>query len=99
MKYWNELTNVESELIRLDTIVSLVRSLNYSIEGGLEFPDVKNCLWKIEEELDLMCRHSNIHFQELWDVVRNDTHVEFDGYTAKKAADELENVVNSWVKE
>lgn len=86
MKYWNELTNVESELIKLDTIVSLVRSLNCAIEGGVEFPDVKNCLWKIEEELELMSRNSNIHFQELWDVVRNDTYVEFDRYMQDSAS-------------
>ena len=103
MKYWNELTNIENELIKLDTIVSLVRSLNYAIEAGVEFPDVKNCLWKIEEDLEMMSRNSNAHFQELWDVVRNDTHVEFDGHisnlNSKKVADELEKVVNSWDKE
>jgi hypothetical protein len=103
MKYWNELTNVENELIKLDTIVSLVRSLNYAIESGVEIADVKNCLWKIEEEIDLLSRNSNIHFQELWDVVRKDTRKEFDGSIANlssgKVADELEKVVNSWVNE
>lgn len=103
MKYWNELTNVENELIKLDTVVSLVRSLNCAIEAGVEFPDVKNCLWKIEEEIDLMSRNSNIHFQELWDIIREDTHEEFDGSIASlssgKVADELEKVVNSWVNE
>lgn len=103
MKYWNELNNVENELIKLDTVVSLVRSLNFAIEAGVEINDIKNCLWKIEEELELLSRNSNIHFQELWDVVREDTHEEFDGsvasLTSKKVADELEKVVNSWVNE
>jgi divalent metal cation (Fe/Co/Zn/Cd) transporter len=103
MKYWNELRNVENELIKIDTIVSLVRSLNYAMEAGVETSDVKNCLWKIEEEIDSVSRNSNVHFQELWDVVREDTHKEFDGslasLTSEKVADELEKVVNSWVKE
>jgi hypothetical protein len=50
-----------------------------------------------------MSRNINIHFQELWDVVREDTQKEFDGSIAslssKKVADELEKVVNSWVNE
>lgn len=103
MKYWNELTNIENELIRLDTIVSQVRTLNHAIEADVEFSDVKNCLYRIEEELEYMSRNSNAHFQELWDVVRNDTGFEFDGHisnlNSKIVADELENVVNSWIKE
>lgn len=102
MKYWNELTNVENELIKLDTVVSLVRSLNFALEAGVEITDIKNCLWKIEEELELLSRNNNIHFQELWNVVRDDTLEELDGsissLSSRKVADELEKVVNSWVK-
>lgn len=102
MKYWNELANVENELIKLDTINSLVKTLNYAIEAGVDVPDVKNCLWKIEEELELMSRNINIHFQELWDIIREESHREFgvlDNLDSKKVADELEKVMNSWVKE
>ena len=87
MKYWNELTNVENELIKLDTIVSLVRSLNYAIESGVEIVDVKNCLWKIEEEIDFLDDPENYeraYYGRMSPFVKENIFREYQkGYTIK----------------
>jgi len=41
MKYWHELTNIESELIQLEMMLSTVRSLGVAAHEGLNVSDIQ----------------------------------------------------------
>jgi hypothetical protein len=99
MKYWHELTNIENELIQLEMVLSTVRSLGVAAHDGLNVSDITNCIFMIEEKLELVSKNADEHFQNLWELIREDSwknetdDIEVD----KHVANELTDVVNNWV--
>jgi hypothetical protein len=99
MKYWHELTNIENELIQLEMVLSTVRSLGVAAHDGLNVSDITNCIFMIEEKLELVSKNADEHFQNLWELIREDNwknetdDIEVD----KHVANELTDVVNNWV--
>ncbi len=99
MKYWNELTHIENELIQLEMVLSTVRSLGVAAQDGLQVSDIQNCLFMIEQNLEHITKNVGENFQNLWETVREDSwknetdDIEID----RHVANELTDVVNGWV--
>ncbi len=71
MKYWTELNNLESQIIRLETMRSLFSVLASGAEESSE-EDIHNALWYVEGSLTDIHRELRSEFDELWEVVKND---------------------------
>lgn len=73
MKYYNRLNNLETELIRLETLTGLVSV----ITAGFDYSnpkDLQNSMHHIEDALKAVNNNIRQEFDELWDVIREDTH-------------------------
>lgn len=95
MKYWDELRNLENDIIQLDTMNSLVAILSESIEVS-STSDVRNSLWHVQEILQKINQSMSENFQTLFAVVREDSLDKDE--ESEYNFDELTEVVNSWVK-
>lgn len=75
MKYWTELNNLETQLIRLDSMRSLFSVMaSGTEESSLE--DIRNALWYIEGSLSDITHNLRSDFNDLWEVVSNDVEKE-----------------------
>jgi hypothetical protein len=99
MKYWHELTTIENELIQLEMLLSTVRSLGVAANDGLNVSDIQNCIHLIEEKLEFITKNADESFQNLWELIREDCwkNETEDMEIDKHVANELTDVVNSWV--
>lgn len=99
MKYYTQLNNLETELIRIDTIASLVNMMTSTIANEQLDADVLNVCYLLQEELLDAQTSIREEFQNLWDVIRNDS---FDEEVAEDSEeynfDSLNNVVKEWAK-
>ena len=68
MKYYSELSNIESQIIRLDTMRSLFTVLSNGAELS-NSEDVRNALYYIEGSLHDIHATLRDEFDELWDAV------------------------------
>ena len=73
MKYWSELNNLETQIIRLETMRSLFSVLANGTEHSSD-EDIRNALWYIEGSLTDIHQNLRSEFNELWEVVSNDDH-------------------------
>jgi len=71
MKYWTELNNLETQLIRLDSMRSLFSVMASGTEESSS-EDIRNALWYIEGSLSDITHNLRSDFDELWEVVKND---------------------------
>jgi hypothetical protein len=71
MKYYSELSNVETQIIRLETMSSLIRVLSNGAEQSSN-EDVRNALWYIEGSIDDIHNSLNARFNDLWETVRDE---------------------------
>ena len=71
MKYWAELNNLESQIIRLESMRSLFSVLASGAESSSE-EDIRNALWYVESSLNDIHRELRSEFDELWEVVKHD---------------------------
>ena len=71
MKYWTELNNLESQIIRLETMRSLFSVLASGAEDSSD-EDVRNALWYIEGSLTDIHGELRSEFNELWEAVKYD---------------------------
>jgi len=71
MKYFNNLTAVESEIIRLGYLRSLLTVLSNAYETSNQ-EDIENCIWQAKELADSINENLSEEFQNLWDTVRDD---------------------------
>lgn len=71
MKYWTELTNLETQIIRLETMRSLFSLIASGAEQSSE-EDIRNALWYVEGSLSDIHNELRNEFEELWDIVKND---------------------------
>ena len=77
MKYWTELTELETQIIRLDTLASLLRVISIGAEQA-NHEDVKNSLWYIQGSIEDIHDCMRARFDELWDMVRDEDTQEFE---------------------
>jgi hypothetical protein len=71
MKYYSELSNIETQIIRLSAMSSVLRVISIGAEQA-NTEDVKNALWYIEGSIEDIHDSLNAQFNELWEVVRDD---------------------------
>ena len=71
MKYWTELSRLETQIIRLETMRSLFSVLASGAEESSE-EDVRNALWYVEGSLEDIHTNLRSEFDELWDIISND---------------------------
>ena len=69
MKYWTELSRLETQIIRLETMRSLFSVLASGAEESSE-EDIRNALWYVEGSLTDIHRELRSDFDDLWEVVK-----------------------------
>ena len=75
MKYWTELNNLETQIIRLETMRSLFSVMASGAEESSS-EDIRNALWYIEGSLNDIHANLRSDFNDLWEVVKNDVEKE-----------------------
>lgn len=102
MKYYNSLTNLESEIIRLDMVTSMMNILANGAPYS-DGTDLQNAIWFMQEVLEDIRDKSTEKFETLFDQIRQDTWhkqqsdpVDCEGL-AKDECNELTEIVNNWV--
>ena len=106
MKYYAELSKLEEQIIRLDSMQSLLRLISEGAQNNHE-KDVLNALWYITGTIEDINQNLSQQFQELWDTVREDTVVDdmsdpWDETPVNNSAevmDELNTILASWIRE
>lgn len=74
MKYWTELNNLETQIIRLEELRSLFSVLaNGTEESDVE--DIRSALWYVEGSLNDIHQKLRFEFDELWEIVFSDDKV------------------------
>ena len=71
MKYYSELSNIETQIIRLDAMSSVLRVISNGAEHSSD-EDVRNALWYIEGSIEDIHDSLYARFNELWEVVRDE---------------------------
>jgi hypothetical protein len=77
MKYWTELNNLETQIIRLDEMRSLFSVLANGAEES-EPEDIRSALWYVEGSLTDIHRELRSEFDELWEHVLSDDREDAD---------------------
>ena len=84
MKYWTELNNLETQIIRLEEMRSLFSVLASGAEES-SAEDIRSALWYIEGSLTDIHRELRSEFEMLWDSVsREDDEKKHKGGMKKK---------------
>jgi predicted transcriptional regulator len=71
MKYYGELSNIETQIIRLSAMSSVLRVISIGAEQA-NTEDVRNALWYIEGSIEDIHDCLNARFNELWETVRDE---------------------------
>jgi DNA replication initiation complex subunit (GINS family) len=105
MKYFNNLTAIESEIIRMNYLRSMLTVISNAYETSNQ-EDIENCIWQAKELADGINENLAEEFQNLFDIIREDTmddDVEFPCY--EEPVEEpvydtqpLQDVMNSWIR-
>jgi hypothetical protein len=77
MKYWSELNNLETQIIRLETMRSLFSVMASGAEES-SAEDIRNALWYIEGSLTDIHNELRNEFDELWEHVLSDDREDSD---------------------
>ncbi len=67
MKYYSELSNIETQIIRLSAMSSVLRVISIGAEQA-NTEDIRNALWYIEGSIENIHDSLNVQFNELWEV-------------------------------
>jgi len=71
MKYFSELSEIETQIIRLESMSSLLRVIAIGAEQAND-QDVRNALWYIEGSMEDIHNCMRAQFDELWEMVRDE---------------------------
>ena len=71
MKYWSELSRIETQIIRLETMRSLFSVMASGAEES-SAEDIRNALWYVEGSLNDIHNELRNDFDALWETVRNE---------------------------
>ena len=77
MKYWSELSRIETQIIRLETMRSLFSVMASGAEES-SAEDIRNALWYVEGSLNDIHNELRNDFDALWETVRNEDFDESD---------------------
>lgn len=97
MKYWDRLRSVEDEIIRLDSVESILRVLG-NAEAKRE--DMLNIIWYLDGAVEDINKGLSDKFYKLFEEIRNDSYKKntTEYCTPTQSSNELMDIVNSWVK-
>lgn len=76
MKYYSELSEIETQVIRLSAMSSVLRVVAIGSEQA-NHEDVKNALWYIEGSIEDIHDCLNARFNELWEKVRDEDEEDY----------------------
>ena len=96
MNYFSNLSAVESEIIRLGSLRSLLTILANAVESS-DQEDIENCIWQAKVLADSINENLSEEFQNLWDTIRDD-YCEFDTSEPTYDTKPLSDVVDSWIR-
>lgn len=77
MKYYSELSDIETQIIRLDTMASVLRVISIGAEQA-NTQDVRNALWYIEGSIEDIHDCLRARFDEMWDAVRDEPEEDYE---------------------
>lgn len=103
MKYFNNLTAIESEIIRMNYLRSMLTVISNAYETSNQ-EDIENCIWQAKELADGINENLAEEFQNLFDVIREDTmdDVEFPCYEEPQEpvydTKPLSDVIDFWIR-
>ncbi len=100
MKYYAELSKIEDEIIRLDTVKSLLRVVADNTHS-VEPQDIQHSLWHICDEVIDINEKISLKFDHLWSDIRDDSCTEENKTSYKtptQTSTEVNDIVNSWVR-
>jgi len=96
MKYWNELTAVESESIRLECLLSLLRTVAHGAEN-VDKETLVDCIWHMEGTLEDINGKLRAAFNQTWDAVAEDETLATDEDVVYNF-EPLETVMSQWTR-
>lgn len=102
MKYFNELSNIESEIISLDNLKSVVTVASNGIDSSNP-SDIENTVWYFRDSLNSIVGNLYRAHQELFDTVSDEYAVERilstnDYIKPSVYSLELDVIVSNWIK-
>ena len=98
MKYWDQLSSLESEIIKLDTLNSVVKLMAEGLTPEVEFTDIQSVFWHIEQLLSDANKSITDEYVKLFEVIRSDTQYDdFKEYNPTDTED-LSNVISQWIQ-
>jgi hypothetical protein len=77
MKYWTQLNNLETQIIRLEELRSLFSVLASGAEES-SAEDVRSALWYVEGSMNSIHNELRNEFDELWEHVLSDDREDAD---------------------
>jgi len=72
MKHWNELTELESEIIRVGEFKNLFKLLVAGVENDTDIKVLQSAIYTMEGMIDDIDSTLYEKFQTVWDAVRDD---------------------------
>lgn len=72
MKYWTELNGIDTQIARLESMRALISVLASGAEES-SAEDVRSALWYIEGSMTSIHQELRSEFNELWDVIRDES--------------------------
>jgi hypothetical protein len=96
MKHWNKLSSIEEQIIRLDSVESILRVLGNS---DAEKSDMLNVLWYLDGAVEDINKNLSEKFYELWDEVRNESWDKIDASvsTDSEASIRFEQILKPFI--
>jgi hypothetical protein len=76
MKHWNELTELESEIIRVGEFRNLYKLLVAGVENEVDIKVLQSAIYTMEGMIDDIDSTLYEKFQTVWDCVKDDLPVE-----------------------
>jgi hypothetical protein len=76
MKHWNELTELESEIIRVGEFRNLYKLLVAGVENEVDIKVLQSAIYTMESMIDDIDSTLYEKFQTVWDCVKDDLPVE-----------------------
>jgi hypothetical protein len=98
MNYFNELTAVESELIRLESLKHLTTVVSNGIESSTPL-EIENSIWQIKDIMSDISEKSYDAFYNLYEKVKYSNGIstlKTNDYIAPKNT-ELDAIVRGWI--
>jgi hypothetical protein len=71
MNYFDELRTVENQIVRLDSVESILRVLG---NADATKEDMLNVLWYLDGAVEDINKNLSDDFYKLWDKIRNDSY-------------------------